>query len=163
MKKFKFFSAIVMLVTLLIGQTLSAWADEREWYELQEVEENISEDDSIVIDIEDGVEISPYTRYILGAKAILKEPSSGVLWMRSEVYCTETMSKITTTFTLQKKSGNSWIDVGKGSVSVTNDNSMYKSMQATGVSSGTYRCVANTRVVSKSGYSETLSVISNTV
>ena len=152
MKKFKFFSALVMLVTLLIGQTLSVWADEKEWYELQEVEEDISEDNSIVIG--DEMEVSPYTRYILGAEAILKKPSSGVLWMRSEVYCTETMSKITTTFTLQKKSGNSWIDVGKGSVSVTNDNSMYKSMQATGVSSGTYRCVANTQVVSKSGYSE---------
>lgn len=86
-----------------------------------------------------------------------------MIWMRCEVYCTETMSKITTVFTLQKKVGNSWVDVGQGTVSETNTNSMYKTMEATGVSSGTYRCVTNTQVISKTGYSETSSAISGVV
>lgn len=159
MKKIKYILSVTLLLGLLVGQTLSVWADEQEWYELHEIEDNNEERDFWG----EGTEITPYTRYILGAKAILKKPSNGVLWMRSEVYCTETMSKITTTFTLQKKSGSSWVNVGQGTVSVSNDNSMYKSMEATGVSSGTYRCVADTRVTSKSGYSETFSTISNIV
>lgn len=148
-----------MLTILLLGQTISIKAAEQEWYELHEID--ISSSEKLIS--QDDLEIVPYTRYILGAEAIMRRQSSSVLWMRSEVYCTEVMSKITTTFTLQKKSGSSWINVGKGTVSVTNDNSMYKSMEATGVSSGTYRCIADTMVTSKSGYSETFSVISNSV
>ncbi len=151
---------LVLLFVLLFTGTLSANAEDMEWYELHEIDNDISEEKLIS---QNDMEIIPYTRYILGAQAIMKRPSSSVLWMRSEVYCTETMSKITTTFTLQKKSGNSWINVGKGSVSVTNDNSMYKSMEVTGASAGTYRCVASTQVISKSGYSETFTTTSNTV
>lgn len=159
MKRSRIILSAILLIVLLVGQTLSVWGSEQEWYELREVE--VAGDESDVF--KENIEITPYTRYIMGAKAILKKPSDGVLWMRSEVYCTETMSKITTTFTLQKKSGSSWINVGQGTVSVSNDNSMYKSMEATGVSSGTYRCVADTRVTSKSGYSETFSTVSNTI
>lgn len=146
-------------MVLLFSQTLSVWGEEHEWYELREIEDDTI--DQRVLNEE--LEATPYTRYILGATAILRKPSNGVLWMRSEVYCTETMSKITTVFTLQKKVGSSWVNVGQGTVSSSNDNSMYKSMEATGVSSGTYRCIADTRVVSKTGYSETISVISNIV
>lgn len=159
MRKYKMILPIILLITLLCGQTLTVFGAEQEWYSLTEVEDNL-ESDTIVLDEE---EITPYSRYILGASVLLRNPSSGVLQMRSEVYCTETMSKITTTFTLQKKSGSSWINVGKGTVSVSNDNSMYKSMKATGASSGTYRCVANTQVVSKSGYAETISVTSSSL
>lgn len=150
---------LVVLLMLLFGQTTNVWASEEEWYELHEID---TDSEERLISKED-ISITPYTRYILGAQAIMRRPSTSVLWMRSEVYCTETMSKITTTFTLQKKSGNRWVNVGKGTVSVTNDNSMYKSMEATGASSGTYRCIADTQVTSKSGYSETFSTISNTV
>lgn len=159
MKKRKFSFLILLLTMLLFGETLSVWGAEEEWYELYEIEESSEER---LISQED-IDITPYSRYILGAQATMKRPSSSVLWMRSEVYCTETMSKITTTFTLQKKSGSRWVNVGQGSVSVTNDNSMYKTMEATGASSGTYRCIANTRVVSKSGYAETFTTTSNTV
>lgn len=148
-----------MLITLLFGQTINIWAGEQEWYDLHEIE--LSSEEGLIS--QSDLTVVPYTRYILGAQAIMRRPSTSVLWMRSEVYCTEVMSKITTTFTLQKKSGSNWVDVGKGTVSVTNDNTMYKSMEATGASSGTYRCIADTLVTSKSGYSETYSTISNTV
>lgn len=160
MKKSKVAFWAVMLVTLILGQTLNVSASEAEWYELKEVENDPNEDVAI---LEEDFEITPYSRYILGTSVILKRPSAGVLWMRSEVYCTETMKKITTVFTVQKKVGNSWVDVGQGSVSVNNSNSMYKSMEATGVSAGTYRCIANTQVISNTGYAETSSVISGSV
>lgn len=156
MKKYKIILPIILLISLFCGQTLTVFGAEQEWYSLTEVDDSL-EPGTIVLDEE---EITPYSRYILGASVIVQKPSSGVLQMRSEVYCTETMSKITTTFTLQKKSGGSWVNVGKGTVSVSNDNSMYKSMKATGVSSGTYRCIADTQVISKSGYAETVSVVS---
>lgn len=159
MKKCRFALIITLLFSLLLGQSLSVWGAEKEWYDLHEVD-NGSEQ---MLISQDDFNITPYTRYILGTSVLLRRPSSSVLWMRSEVYCTETMSKITTVFTVQKKIGNSWVDVGQGTVSVSNDNSMYKSMEATGVSSGTYRCIANTQVISKTGYAETSSVISNTV
>lgn len=157
MKKYKIILPIILLISLFCGQTLTVFGAEQEWYILTEVDDNL-EPDTIALGEE---ELTPYSRYILGATVILRNPSSGVIQMRSEVYCTETMSKITTTFTLQKKSGSSWVNVGQGSVSASNDNSMYKSMKATGASSGTYRCVADTKVVSKSGYTETVSIISS--
>lgn len=159
-KRLNLWGAIILTI-LLLGQTLTAWGSEQEWYELHEID--IESNTSAKLISQEDIGIMPYTRYILGAQAIMKRPSTSVLWMRSEVYCNDTMSKITTTFTLQKKSGNSWVNVGKGTVSVTNDNSMYKSMEATGASSGTYRCIADTLVTSKTGYSETISTISNTV
>ncbi len=161
MKKIKKIKYIIsaILVILLLNQTLCVWGAEDEWYSLHEVNETqeIREKDL------GNMEIVPYARYIMGTSATIKRPSSNVIWMRCEVYCTETMSKITTVFTLQKKVGNSWVDVGQGTVSETNTNSMYKTMEATGVSSGTYRCVTNTQVISKTGYSETSSAISGVV
>lgn len=159
MKKKKLLFPIIMMIILLMGQTLNVWAAETEWYDLQEITEN-SDAEKIS---EEELSITPYSRYIMGAKVIVKRPSSDVIMMRSEVYCTETMKTITTVFTLQKKVGNSWVNVGQGTVSTSNSNSMYKSMEATGVSAGTYRCVADTRVTSKSGYTESVSITSNQI
>lgn len=161
MKKFKFAFSLILLVTLFVTQTFCVWGEEREWYTLRETEESVELD--LGIESKNDLEISPYTRYIVGASVIIRRPSEDEIWMRSEVYCSEVMSKITTVFTLQKKVGNSWVNVGEGSVSSSNDNSMYKSMEATGVSAGTYRCIADTKVVSKTGYTETVSVVSSTV
>ncbi len=159
MKKIRKIFVALLLVSLMLSQTLCVWGAEKEWYELKEIE--INPDEKIIDDEE--MQVTPYTRYIMGASVIVRRPSTDTIWMRSEVYCSAEMSKITTVFTLQKKSGSRWVNVGQGSVSVSNDNSMYKSMEATGVSSGTYRCIADTQVISKSGYSETVSVTSDTV
>lgn len=155
MKK-KIILPIMFLVITLFAHTLCVSGEELEWYDLQEV----IDDSEVEWTSDENTSIVPYARYILGAKVILRQPSSDVIMMRSEVYCTETMRSIKTVFTLQKKVGNSWINVGQGTVSTSNDNSMYKSMQATGVSSGTYRCIADTQVVSRTGYAESVSVIS---
>lgn len=160
MRKVKTIFSIILLVALFSSQTLCVWGKEQEWYILQEVEDDNLENETALTN---EMEVTPYTRYIVGASVTIKRPSSDEIWMRSEVYCSEVMSKITTVFTLQKKVGNSWINVGEGSVSSSNDNSMYKSMEATGVSSGKYRCIADTKVVSKTGYTETVSVVSGTV
>lgn len=158
MKKRKLLFSIIM-VMLLFCQTINVWGEETEWYDLQEI--TIGTETGAIL--EKSAEITPYSRYIMGAKVIIKRPSTDVIMVRSEVYCTEVMSKIATTFTIQKKSGSSWINVAQGTVSTTNDNSMYKSMEATGVSSGTYRCVANTRVTSTAGYTESVSLTSGEV
>lgn len=160
MKKVKAIFSIILIVVLFSSQTLCVWGEEKEWYILQEIEDDSLESGT---ELTNDLEVTPYTRYIVGASVTIKRPSSDEIWMRTEVYCSEVMSKITTVFTLQKKVGNRWINVGEGSVSSSNDNSMYKSMEATGVSSGTYRCIADTSVVSKTGYTETVSVVSGTV
>ena len=158
MKKYKHILTLLMVIGMLFGQMQYVWGAEQEWYDLQEIEPEQS-----LLESTGDIEITPYTRYIMGASVSLRRLSSNVLWMRTEVYCTESMSSITPSFTLQKKSGSSWVNVGKGTVSSSNDNSMYKAMEATGVSSGTYRCIADTKVVSKTGYTETVSVVSSTV
>lgn len=161
MKKVKYIISVITLMSLVLSQTLCVWGADKEWYNLTEIE---IEDQEMTLEEKSGeLEITPYTRYIMGASVSVRRPSDGVIWMRSEVYCNETMSKITTVFTLQKKVGSSWVNVGKGTVSVSNDNSMYKSMEATGVSSGTYRCIADTQVVSKTGYTESVSVTSGQI
>lgn len=158
MKK-RIFSAIVLSIVLLIGQIIPVMGAEAEWYELHEIPvEEGEQAEKTVLD-----EAVPYTRYIMGTTVTLLQGDSKELLMRSEVFCTDTMSTITTSFTLQKKSGSKWITVGTGSVSVNNSDHMYKGMSASGVSSGTYRCVADTRVTNSTGYSETVSVTSGQV
>lgn len=143
---------------ILLFQTMMINAEEREWYELQE--DTIQEEIQIK---EETTEISPYTLYIAGATVTLLKKSDSKVSMRSEVFCSETMKKIETVFELQKKSGNSWITVGTGTVSESNSTSLYKSMSASGVSSGTYRCIASSKATSYSGYAETVSVVSGSV
>ena len=128
-----------------------------EWYDLKEediiLENGTNENDGI----------SVYTLYIGGATLTLQKMGEGKFGMRSEVICSETMKKIETTFKLQKKSGSSWVTVGTGTVSQNDTQTMYKSMTASGVSSGTYRCVASSKATSYSGYSETVSITSSSV
>ncbi len=161
MKKGKKFIGLLVTFVLLLMQATVVMAEEKEWYELKE-----KPLDEIVITNEDfnsEVEITPYTRYIMNVTLTLAKLSSSSLNMRSEVFCIESVSKITTTFDLQKKSGSKWVSVGTGSVSQSNSDHMYKSMTASGVSSGTYRCVATTTVTGKTGYTETVSGISGTI
>lgn len=148
---------LFLLISVFVLQTIPVGATEIEWYDLKE--ENI-----LLEDIQDNNEgISPNTLYIAGATITLQKMGTGKFGMRSEVFCSETMKKIETTFKLQKKSGSSWKTVGTGTVSQNDSNKMYKSMTASGVSSGTYRCVASSKVTSYSGYSETVSITSGSV
>lgn len=156
MKK-RYKSVIFLLIAIFMLQTVSVGATEKEWYELKE-------DDTLIEDFqnEEG-EISLYTLYIAGATITLKKMGTGEFGMRTEVICSETMKKIETIFTLQKKSGNSWVTVGSGTVSQSNTRTMYKAMSASGVASGTYRCIASSKATSYSGYSETVSITSSSV
>lgn len=146
-----------LLTAIFMLQTIPVGAMEREWYDLKE--ENILIDDSS----SEEEEINLYTLYIAGATVTLKKMGSGEFGMRSEVICSETMKKIETVFTLQKKSGSSWVTVGTGSVSQSDTRTMYKAMTASGVASGTYRCIASSKATSYSGYSETVSITSSAV
>lgn len=161
MKKGKKIIGLFVAFILLFMQATSVMAGEKEWYELKE-----KPLDGLVVISEDSsaeIEITPYTRYIMNVTVSLVKLSSSSLNMRSEVFCTESVSKITTTFDLQKKSGSKWVSVGTGSVSQSNSDHMYKSMTASGVPSGTYRCVAVTTVTGKTGYTETVSGTSGSI
>lgn len=158
-KKWKI--VILLLIAMLMMQTSVVRAEDREWYEFKEETVDISSQLKEILDTQ--TEITPYTRYIMNATVSIVELSSGKLNVRSEVFCNQEVSKITTVFNVQKKSGNSWNSVGSGTVSQSNSDHMYKSMSASGASSGTYRCIANTTVIGKTGYTETVSVISGSI
>ena len=146
-----------LLVLMLVFQTVSVGASEIEWYDL------IEEDIVLENGTDENEGISLYTLYIGGATLSLQEMEPGKLGMWSEVVCSETMKKIETTFKLQKKSGNSWVTVGTGTVSKNDTQTMYKGMTASGASSGTYRCVANSKATSYSGYVESVSITSSSI
>ena len=84
MKKRKIILITTLLMLFLFGGALSVWGADEEWYELHEIDEE--EEDRLIL--QENLEITPYSRYILGAQAIMRRPSTSVLWMRSEVYCT---------------------------------------------------------------------------
>lgn len=156
MKK-KYMLIVFLLLSIIVFQTVSVGAAEIEWYELKEEDFQLSDIQN------ENEEVSLYTLYIGGATLSLKKLDSGKLGMRSEVFCSETMKKIETTFKLQRKAGGSWATVGTGTVSESNSRTMYKSMSASNPASGTYRCIATTKVTSYSGYSETVTITSASI
>lgn len=148
---------IFFLITVFVLQATSVSASEIEWYDL--IEEDIVLEDAP----NTNEQVNPYTLYIGGATLSLQKMASGKFGMRSEVICSETMKKIETTFKLQKKSGSSWVTVGSGTVSQNDTKTMYKAMTVSGVASGTYRCVGTSKVTSYSGYSETVTLTTDSV
>lgn len=157
-KKRVYLSLLLVIIALMLQITMVS-ASETEWYELKE--ETFLTDTEQISELETSA--TPYTLYIMSTTGYIMKVSSSKIGMRSEVFCIEEVTKITTTFTLQKKSGSSWTTVGSGSVSQSNSDHMYKSMTASGLSSGTYRCLLHTSVIGKSGYSESINGVTGSV
>lgn len=150
--------AVLLAVFLLIAQILPAYAgniESAEWYDLVEEDVQMFEDNTS--------DISPYTLYIMNVITSILKISSNKVGMRADIYCTSTMKTINVTFKLQKLSGSSWSTVGSTSVSASNVASTYKSVTASGLTSGTYRAKAVVVVTDKYGYSETVTGYSGSI
>lgn len=141
---------VLISFMMLLTTITPAFADTQsgEWYEMQE--ENFDEITWIGPD-----EQEPYNLYLASVISYIAKISSSKVGLRADVVCYSTVSKISTTFYLQKLSGGKWYNISSGSASATNVSSMSKSMSVSGVSSGTYRTKTVTTVTDKYGYTET--------
>ncbi len=162
--KNKRFIAIIMTVIMLIMQALPIYADDgnetntgsqNEWYEL--IEEDFE------FQATNNPDINPYTLYLVNVTTSIVKISSNKVGMRADIYCSTNVKTINVIFSLQKLSGSAWATVGTATASASNVHSTYKSVTASGLSSGTYRAKATVKATDSSGYSETLTGYSGSI
>lgn len=139
-------SCLLFIVTII--PVNAEEIEQNEWFEMKEedFDLNISEEDFI----------QPYTLYLVDGAAYIADLGSKKVGMHVEVYCSEPVKTISTTFYLQKKYSGTWNNVSSGTVSVSNSTRMSKSVSVSGVTSGTYRAKAIIRVTDAYGYSESI-------
>lgn len=150
--------AFVLAIMMLFAQIVSVSAEEteiNEWYEL------VEEDFEMVT--EPGQTASPYALYLMNVITSIAKLSSSKVGMRAEVHCTDTMSKITIVFKLQKLNGSSWSTVASKEVYAYNTSSTAKSVTASNLSSGTYRTKVSVMVTASNGYSESANGYSGSI
>ena len=151
--------AFILVMMMLFVQVVSVSAEETvtdEWYEL------VEEDFEMVTEPEQT--LTPYTLYLMNVITTITKIDSNKVGMRAQVLCSDTMSKITITFYLQKLSGNAWNTVASKVVYAYNTSNTVKSVTASNLSSGTYRTKASVMVTaSNSSYSETATGYSGSI
>lgn len=158
----KKYISIILTLILMITLAMPIYAEEEstgdEWYEMQ------FEEDELTLEniVKPGDTISPQSLYILGAHTTIKYQGSGKVAILGNVYCSQTVQSITSTFYLQKLSGGSWTSVSSGTTSVSNANKLSKTGTISGVSSGTYRSKIVSKV-SHNGHSEVVTVYSGSI
>lgn len=153
----KYFS-ILLVCLLCVTTVLPVYAEQDavdEWFEMVEEDFEIPIDDSSII--------QPYTLYLVDVVTYIQKLSSNKVGLHAEVYCSESVKTITTTFYLQKKYSGVWKDVSSGSVSASNSNRLSRSVTVSGVTSGTYRAKTVTKVTDKYGYSEMMTGYSGSI
>lgn len=156
--------AIIMTIIMLVMQSLPIYASDGseentssqdEWYEL--IEEDFEFEGT------NNPDIQPYTIYLVNVATSIVKINSSKVGMRADIYCSSTVKTINVVFSLQKLSGSTWKTVGTASASASNVASTYKSVTASGLSSGTYRTKATVKATDSSGYSETLTGYSGSI
>lgn len=152
--------SILLTLILIFALSVPVAAEESresdtEWYDLVEEDFELTEDtaDSIM----------PRTMYIGNVHTYITKISTGKVGMRADVYCSGTVAKIQTTLTLQKLVNSKWTNVGSGVVSASDNYQMSKSLAASNVSAGTYRARSDTKITAYSGYTESLTVYTNSI
>lgn len=153
----KYFS-ILLVCLLCITTVLPVYAEENttdEWFEMVEEDFEVSMDGSEIV--------QPYTAYLIDVVTIIQKLSSNKVGIHAEVYCSESVKTITTTFYLQKLYDGVWKNVSSGVVSASNTNRLSKSATISGVTSGKYRAKTVTKVTDKYGYSETMTGYSGSI
>lgn len=153
----KYFSMLLVCL-LCITTVLPVYATEdtgNEWFEMTEEEFEISADDSEIV--------QPYSLYLVNVLTYIQKLSSNKIGIHAEIYCSESVKTISTTFYLQKNYNGVWKDVSSGTVSVSNTNRSSKSATVSGLTSGTYRAKAVARVTDKYGYSEMMTGYSGSI
>lgn len=153
----KYFSMLLACL-LCIMTVLPVYAEENvadEWFEMVEEDFEINIDESEIA--------QPYTLYLIDVDTIIQKLSSNKIGIRADVYCSESVKTITTTFYLQKLYDNVWKNVSSGVVSASNTNHLSRSATVSGVTSGRYRAKTVTKVTDKYGYSETMTGYSGSI
>lgn len=96
----------------------------------------------------------PYTLYLLGVATHIMDKGDGKIHMGVEVYCTEDMAKITTTYYLQQLVSDKWVTVCSATRSVEDTDHMIKFLVVSYPPSGTYRVKTLNAIEAYSGYTE---------
>ena len=154
----KKYISILLTCLLCIATVFPVYAEENtadEWFEMIEEEFEVSIDDSEIV--------QPYTLYLIDVATYIQKLSSSKVGLHAEVYCSESVKTITTTFYLQKNYSGVWKDVSSGSVSASSTNRLSRSVTVTGVTSGKYRAKTVTMVTDKYGYSEMMTGYSGSI
>lgn len=153
----KYFSMLLVCL-LCITTVLPVYAEDGptdEWFEM------VEEDFEVAID---GSEIAqPYTLYLVNVATYIQKLASNKIGIHADVYCSESVKTITTTFYLQKLYDGVWKTVSSGVVSASNTNRLSRSATISGVTSGRYRAKTVTKVTDKYGYSETMTGYSGSI
>lgn len=153
----KYFSMLLVCL-LCIATVLPVYAEEDatdEWFEMIEEDFEVSTDDSELI--------QPYTAYLVDVGTSIQKLSSNKVGIYVNVYCSESVKTITTTFYLQKVYNGVWKNVSSGVVSASNTNRLSRGATVSGLTSGKYRAKTVTKVTDKYGYSETMTVYTGAV
>lgn len=143
----------VMFITSIIPVHAEP-IENNEWYEVKE--EVASEGDF-------STEIEPYTKYLMNVHITLSKKGANQLAMRADVFCSAVVKKIDIKFTLQKKSGSTWVNIAETTAMDSNVSSTNKSVISGALATGTYRAVASAKVTDANGYAESLSSFSGAV
>ncbi len=98
--------------------------------------------------------LSPYTLYIMGTATHIEDQKDGKIYMGVEVYCTDTMKKITTRFYLQQLIDDQWIDVAQHTSSADDTDYMIAFVSVAHPPSGVYRVETISMVEDYNGYVE---------
>lgn len=157
MKKNRKIICLFLISLIFVMQIIPVYAEqtETEWYEMVE--------ESFETSNEDELGIVPYTAYIVDVVTSIAKISSGKVGLRADVLCSSTMSQVTLTFYLQKKSGSTWVNVSQGVTTSSNVSHVIKQMTVSGVSSGSYRAKVVAKVTDKYGFSESLTGFSGAI
>lgn len=143
----KKYISVLLACVLFFSFAIPTYAEEsEEWYEMVEVsEEEWTEEPELV---------NPYTLYIMNVRTSIMDGGNGKVYLHAEVCCTTDMQTITTVFYLQKHTSSGWVNVSSGTTSVSDSDTLSKTMSVSGVSAGTYRARTQTLVRSYSGTPE---------
>lgn len=154
----KRYISMLLVCLLCITTVLPVYAEEDmadEWFEMVEEDFEMSIDNSQII--------QPYTLYLVNVITYIQNLGSNKVGIHADVYCSESVKTITTTFYLQKLYDGVWKNVSSGVVSASNTNRLSRSATVSGVTSGKYRAKTVTKVTDKYGYSEMMTGYSGSI
>ena len=150
--------AILLSCVLMLGQSVLVFAESTEDFSnflITESDQNFAN--------ESENQISPNLLYIADILTYIAKASSNQVGIQGDVVCSTKVKSIKLTCTLQKKSGNKWVDAVSKTTTTYDADGTHKSYIISNVSSGTYRCKASVLVTDYNGYSESLTGHSSSI
>ena len=150
--------AFILGCILMLSQGISVFAENTEdfsKFEMMETDQNFTNGSEN--------QVSPSLLYIADILTYIAKVSSNQVGIQGDVVCSTKVRSIKLTCTLQKKSGNKWVDAASKTTNTYDVDGTHKSYIISNVSSGTYRCKASVLVTDYNGYSESLTGYSSSI